>query len=149
MTPPELQHRLTSRLSELDALARAVSAWCAQVGLPDGEAARLNLMLDELVTNTVLHGYAGRADGWIELRLRREGDIVHLELSDGAPHFDPTAQPAVPTAENLDELVTRRPGGLGVQLVRRLVLRWQHDAQPQGNRLRLWRRVGAEPAGTP
>ena len=145
MTPPELQHRMTSRLAELATLAQAVSAWCAEVGLPEGEAARLNLMVDELATNTVLHGYAGHADGWIELHLRREGDIVHLELSDGAPHFDPTAHQAVPPAEDLDALVKRRLGGLGVGLVRRLALRWQHEALPQGNRLRIWRRVGAEP----
>jgi len=145
MTLPELHHRIASRLDELAALAQAVSAWCAQVALSEDEAARLSLVIDELATNTVLHGYAGRADGWIELHLRREGDIVHLQLSDGAPHFDPTAHPTVSPAGSLDDLVRRRPGGLGVQLVRRLVQGWQYDALPQGNRLRLWRRVGAEP----
>lgn len=145
MPLPQLHHRMASRLDDLAALARAVSAWCTQVGLPDAEAARLNLMVDELVTNTVLHGYRGRDDGWIELRLGLEDDIVHMQLSDGAPHFDPTARLPVRPAEDLDELVTRPLGGLGVDFVRRLVLRWRHDALPDGNRLRIWRRVGAQP----
>jgi anti-sigma regulatory factor (Ser/Thr protein kinase) len=148
MTPPALQHRMASRLEELGALAQAVTAWCAQQGLPDTEAARLNLMLDELITNTVLHGYGGRADGWVALRLRREGDVVHLDLSDGAPHFDPTrARPRIHTAED-DEVATRPMGGLGVDFVRRLVMRWQHEALPGGNRLQLWRRIGAAPPGS-
>jgi anti-sigma regulatory factor (Ser/Thr protein kinase) len=146
MTPPELHHRMNSRLDELGALARAMAAWCALQSLPADEVARLNLMVDELVTNTVLHGYGGRPEGWIELRLRREGDIVHLQLSDGAAHFDPTRHHPVTPAENLDELVQRRPGGLGLGLVRRLALRWQHTALPQGNQLSIWRQVGAPPA---
>jgi hypothetical protein len=32
-----------------------------------------------------------------------------------------------------------------VDFVRRRVLRWRHDALPGGNRLRIWRRVGAQP----
>lgn len=136
---------MASRLQELGALARAVTAWCAQQGLPDTEAARLNLMLDELITNTVLHGYGGRPDGWVELRLQREGDVVHIELSDGAPVFDPTAQrPRMHSADD-DDVHTRPMGGLGVDFVRRLVMRWQHQALPQGNRLQLWRRIGAAP----
>ena len=146
MTLPQLHHRMASRLDDLAPLARAVTAWCAEVGLPDTEAARLNLMLDELVTNTVQHGYRGRADGWIELRLGREGDMVHMQLSDGAPHFDPTTRQAVRPAQDLDELVTRPLGGLGVDFVRRLVLRWRHEALPQGKRRRIWRHVGAEPS---
>lgn len=139
---------MASRLDELAGLARAVSAWCVQQGLPDTEAARLNLMLDELVTNTVQHGYAGRADGWVALRLGREGEVVHLDLSDGAPHFDPTAQPSSVQSAVDDEIETRPMGGLGVDFVRRLVLRWQHQALPAGNRLQLWRRIGSVPQGS-
>lgn len=142
MTEPVFQHEMSSRLDELAGLARAVSAWCAGQGLPDNEAARLNLMLDELITNTVLHGYAGRADGWVKVRMKRGGDVVHLELSDGAPHFDPTARaPRQATAED-DDVATRPMGGLGVDFVRRLVLRWRHEARPWGNRLLLWRKLG-------
>lgn len=140
---------MASRLDELAALAQAVSAWCAGQGLPDTEAARLNLMLDELITNTVMHGYQGRGDGWVELRLRRDGDRLHLDLSDGAPAFDPTARrPRVHTPDD-DEVETRPMGGLGVDFVRRLVQRWQHQALPGGgNRLLMWRRIGDAPPGS-
>lgn len=144
--PAPLLHRLSSRLDDLAALARAVDAWCRAAGVPGAEAQRLTLMIDELVTNTVLHGYRGREDGWIEVRLARAGDVVHVVLSDGAPHFDPTARRPVKPAEDLDELVTRPLGGLGVDFVRRLVQRWQHQALPGGgNRLQLWRRIDSRP----
>lgn len=146
MNAPELLHRMASRLDELGPLARAVSTWCAAQGLPDTEAARLNLMLDELITNTVVHGYQGRADGWVELRLRRDGERLHLQLSDGAPLFDPTARrPRAPMPED-DEIATRPMGGLGVDFVRRLVQQWRHEALPGGgNRLQMWRRAGTGP----
>jgi anti-sigma regulatory factor (Ser/Thr protein kinase) len=148
MAPPVLHHRMASRLDELGPLARAVCAWCARQGLADAEAARLNLMLDELITNTVLHGYGGRADGWLELRLQREGEVVHLDLSDGAPHFDPTRQPPRVAGADDDEVATRPMGGLGLDFVRRLVLHWQYQALPGGNRQQLWRRIGAAPPGS-
>lgn len=146
MNSSVLQHRLASRLDELGPLAQAVAAWCAQQGLADTEAGRLNLLLDELITNTVLHGYRGRPDGWIMLRLQRDTDLLHVDLRDGAPHFDPTRlQP--PTHRDGDDLAARPAGGLGVDFVRRLVLRWQHEALPEGNRVQLWRRIGAAPRG--
>ena len=145
MPDAPLKLRIASRLDALPALVRAVSDWCAGQQLPDAEASRLALMVDELVTNTVLHGYGGRDDGWVELRLRRQGDVLHLVLSDGAAHFDPTRRPPrVPQAVD-DDVDTRPMGGLGIDFVRRLVQRWQHDALPQGNRLQLWRRIGQEP----
>jgi anti-sigma regulatory factor (Ser/Thr protein kinase) len=147
MSEPHLKHRLASRLEDLVGLARAVSAWCASQGLPDAEAARLCLMLDELVTNTVLHGYAGREDGWVELRLRRQGDVLHVVLSDGAAHFDPTARAPRAATPHDDDVGTRPMGGLGIDFVRRLVQRWEYQALPGGNRLQLWRRIGSTPSG--
>lgn len=146
---PALVCRVASRLDALPALADALAQWCAGQRLPDAEALRLTLIVEELLTNTVQHGYRDRDDGWMALRLERaaagEGEVVHLVLSDGAPHFDPTARAplvgALPGAA-LDGLA---PGGLGIEFVRRLVLRWQHHALDAGNRLELWRRVGAAP----
>lgn len=148
MEEPVLQHQMTSRLEDLGPLARAVGQWCRQQRLPDAEASRLQLMLDELVTNTVVHGYRGREDGWIRIELRREGAWVHMTLSDAAPVFDPTTRPPRVHSADDDDVHTRPIGGLGVDFVRRLAQRWRHQALPGGgNRLQIWRRIGDTPPG--
>ncbi len=146
---PPLTCTLASRLDAIEPLAEQVAQWCAAAGVPAREAQRLNLMLDELVTNAVEHGYAGRDDGWIELHLSRDGgaDTLRLTLEDGAPPFDPTT--AAP-ADHLDDPdIGQRPiGGLGMQLVRRLAAEWHYEHTPRGNCQRIVRHFGEPPPET-
>jgi serine/threonine-protein kinase RsbW len=70
--------------------------------------------VDEAATNAIIHGYRGEP-GWIEVSAAVNGDEVIVVLEDGAPAFDPTAAPepdlTVPP-------MARKPGGMGVHLIR-------------------------------
>jgi len=100
---------------------------------------------DEAVCNVITHGYRGGPD--------HEGKeiVVGAELVDGAieirildrgPVFDPTA------AAGPDLSVpprARKPGGMGIHLVRTGTDAVHHRARPDGgNELRLVRRLAAE-----
>jgi len=106
-----------------DAVARALSrveASCLEAGFPETDTLRVLLVIEELATNTVFHGYApAAADApgfaqepgrfWIDLTASpRE---VVATYSDAAPEFNPTRTPA-PLAERPDQI-----GGLGLHLV--------------------------------
>jgi len=84
--------------------------------------------VDEAVTNIIVHGYAGRP-GTIEVRVKRAGDSLIVRLRDQAPRFDPTT---VPPPDLTLPLEKRRPGGLGVHLVRQFVDQVHYRAAPQG-----------------
>ena len=84
--------------------------------------------VDEAVTNIIVHGYAGRP-GTIEIRVKRAGDSLIVRLRDQAPRFDPTT---VPPPDLTLPLEKRRPGGLGVHLVRQFVDQVHYRAAPQG-----------------
>jgi serine/threonine-protein kinase RsbW len=70
--------------------------------------------VEEAVANTVLHGY-NRRPGEIQVEVQKEGDELVVRLRDQAPHFDPTGFPPPDLTLPLEE---RRPGGLGIYLMR-------------------------------
>jgi anti-sigma regulatory factor (Ser/Thr protein kinase) len=80
----------------------------------DDARATLQLILSELVSNSVVHvGDVGKEAG-LRVRLRRESDRIHGEVCGPGPEFE-----WVPHAPELDE-----PGGLGLMIVDHLSDRW-------------------------
>jgi serine/threonine-protein kinase RsbW len=71
--------------------------------------------VEEAVANTILHGYK-RRPGEIQVEVNREGSGLVVQLRDQAPHFDPTGFPPPDLTLPLEE---RRPGGLGIYLMRK------------------------------
>ena len=74
----------------------------------------LVLAVDELATNSILHGYKG-ADGLVEVEVGTEDGSMIVRLRDQAPPFNPTTMPSPNTTLPLER---RRKGGLGVHLSR-------------------------------
>jgi serine/threonine-protein kinase RsbW len=106
--------------SALVEVAAAVEGFCEAEAVPPRQSYALSLAFEELLTNVVNHGYAGRdtAGERMTVELRREGTRVLARIEDGGVAFDPTAAPDVDLDLDLEE---RRIGGLGVHLVRTLV----------------------------
>jgi serine/threonine-protein kinase RsbW len=100
------------------------TAWQAD---PD-ELADVVLAVDELATNSTLHGYRGRS-GDIELKMRRTGADLEIVLRDRATAFDPTQVPPPDMSLPLED---RPIGGLGLHLVRHMVDELRYRARPEG-----------------
>ena len=110
-----LDYQVPTRLEEIEKLADAVNK-----ALPDHDLAfSANLCLEELITNTILHGLKGAADRFIHVRMSISDEWLEILLKDDAPRFDPFMQAPRP---NLDLDINERPiGGLGVHLVKKLM----------------------------
>jgi serine/threonine-protein kinase RsbW len=94
--------------------------------------------VDEAATNIILHGYRG-APGWVDLTVKRADDRLVVTIEDAAPAFDPTVVPApdlgVPPG-------ARRPGGMGIHLMRESTDALDHSPrQGGGNILTMTRRL--------
>ena len=112
------EHRLPSRVEEIGNLLDHVEQWGHSASLPPKALFRLKLVLEELATNIVMHGYKARADGVVNVKVVDDGTMVTLTLRDDAVEFDPFK--SAPEAD-LDEPVrTRRVGGLGVHFVKQI-----------------------------
>lgn len=93
----DIADRLTKLVTEVGALAGAIRV--SREGefgvLPSEQATTLAMVLTELLQNAVEHGFAGRSDGAIVVRVRRSGQVLDVSIDDngtGLPEgFDPDA----------------------------------------------------------
>lgn len=104
----------------IDALAD-VFAFVAEQGAAADVVRRADLVLEELFTNVVRHG-GGTAPVAITIETVVDGLEITLDDPDADP-FDVTQAPEVDTALPIDQ---RRPGGLGLHLIKRLVVSIDH-----------------------
>ena len=103
-------------LEQLHALRAFLEAFCAQAGIGREPCLRLNLLLEELFTNTIRHGHRGNTDApvWISLAAT-EDKRVTIEYEDTAPPFNPYARESPDTTQEIGKL-----RGRGVLLLQRL-----------------------------
>ena len=133
-----------AELVQLAEVRRFVRTAAAAAGASDEEVDDLVQAADECATNAIVHGYRGSA-GSIEVQVADRGDGVAVSLRDAAPTFDPTG---VPTPDVDAPLERRRPGGMGVHLMRELTDEFVHrPLSPQGNEVTMVKRLGRETGG--
>ena len=130
---------LQNRLSETARLTPFVERFAAAHGLAADEAARLQVILEELLTNVVKYGYAETAGrGSIAVTLALEDGRLSIEFDDDGIAFDPlTHQPpdlALPAEQ-------RPVGGLGLHILRSLADEAHYRREDGRNHVSLVRRV--------
>ncbi len=99
----------------LELIRHFVRATAVEAGLERKKSYRLELAVDEIATNIVVHGYpdAGSA-GEIVVRADADEEAVTIVLEDTATPFDPRQLKRPP---QMDLPLAERPvGGLGVYL---------------------------------
>ena len=127
-----------ARLDQLRAMQAFVERFCARAGLPKEACLRLNLVVEELFTNTVRHGHKGDCDAPVWVTVSRGSDRVQLIYEDKAPPFNPysaLAEAAAPVPETTVSM--RRVGGLGVLLTKELAKSRDYAYVFGRNRIRL------------
>ena len=125
-----------AELVRLEAFAEAFARNCA---LADDERARLLVILEELFTNVVEHGYGVRVGvGSVAVTLGWRHGLLTIGFVDDGPPFDPLAH----AGPDLDAPVEQRPiGGLGIAIVRAFVDRARYCRKGDRNHLHLVRRL--------
>ncbi len=87
------------------------------------------LILDELFSNIVIHGYLRDPGGKIQIEAEATTHQVQVTLMDQAPAFNPLTVPEPDTTLPLE----KRPiGGLGLLFVRRTADDLQYELAPAG-----------------
>jgi serine/threonine-protein kinase RsbW len=127
------------RLADIRTLIRAVAT---SSGAPPACLDDLVQAVDEAATNIVVHGYR-RQPGSIDVAADLVGDTIVIELADTAPPFDPTS---VPEPDLATPPLQRRPGGMGIHLIRLATDSIEHRPRPGGgNILTLTRSLDPRP----
>ncbi|ESA38968.1 anti-sigma regulatory factor [Leptolyngbya sp. Heron Island J] len=104
-------------LDSLKTIANYVMSAAEQAGLEKKEAYKLRLAIDEIATNTVLHGYeeAGLT-GNIDLTTKITDKTITITLEDSAIPYNPLEHNCPDESDLHQSLAERDIGGLGVFL---------------------------------
>ena len=106
---------VAARSAELPRLLGLLDDCAGRLGVAPDDVLRLQLIAEELFTNTVAHGHGGDSEAPVSLALGRDANGLCLQYSDAAPAFDPF--------DDSFEIGRKLPstaaiGGWGIELVR-------------------------------
>ena len=135
----EVDFALDGKMRELEVLASEVSRFCQGNGLSSDVEFDLNLVLEELFTNSLRHGGCEGMEEAAHVRLRSSPEGVLVEFADRGVAFDPLGAPEPDTGASLAD---RPDGGFGIQFVRQVMRDLEYRRADGWNRLTM-RRAGA------
>jgi len=108
---------------------------CSEAGLGRDTCLRLTLLVEELFTNTVVHGHGGDSEAPVRIECEVSPGRVALTYEDTGPAHDPFARVIAPDA---GAGVEERPvGGLGVLLVSEMAQQVEYRRAGDRNRISL------------
>ena len=114
---------IRNKLAELDALTAVMERVGVDYGMPEEALYQLQVALDEIVSNVIKYAWAEAGAHDIEIRITARDDGVEVEIIDDGRMFDPRNAP-----ERDKPLPGQRPrpGGVGVQMTKQLVDRFDY-----------------------
>lgn len=120
-------------LDSLEAIAVYVADVAAAAGLGEETSYRLQLAVDEVVTNIVSHGYAEVGiEGQVELNVEVDAQRLTIHIEDTGPSYDPRQYQR---PDHLDlPIEERKVGGLGVYLAMNSVDEFRYEQVGDRNR---------------
>ena len=118
----------------------AVAEFCREHALDGSVEFDLNLVLEELFTNSVRHGGCAGMPDAARVRLRALPDAIEVVYSDRGDAYNPLDAPQPDLAA---PLMDRQAGGLGVHLVRQIMSGIHYRRSDDRNELTMLRRMEA------
>jgi anti-sigma regulatory factor (Ser/Thr protein kinase) len=115
---------LHADLASIGILGAELTRWGDEAGMTEAAVFQINLVLEELVSNVILHGLGVGQPGSIHVCIERNDDLLEIRLTDNARPFDPFSIGPPDVTVGIED---RPIGGLGVHLVRTLMDEWGYE----------------------
>jgi anti-sigma regulatory factor (Ser/Thr protein kinase) len=146
---PEIRERLVLRSEgdDLEAVFPWFEAIAERLGLPARAAFRIHVVLEEAVTNAVVHGHEPGVAGEVALEINGTPERVIAVLRDTGRPFNPILEPPLPAAPI--PIREAAVGGLGVKLMRTFCSNLNYQRADQTNELTMEFDVSAMAAAKP
>ena len=118
-----MEKRFKREIKSLGKISNFISDFIARNGIDDSLTFTLNLALEELFTNMVKYNTQNTNE--ILISLNRDGNRLVVRLIDhDVEPFDMTARGEVDVEKRLED---RKPGGLGIHIVKKLVDKIEYE----------------------
>lgn len=121
----------------IPATAAFARTFCERNDIGRTAALHLTLVIEELFTNTIHHGYGQECDALVRIALALDGDELILQYDDWAPPYDPRDRWSAPPSSLAQPVGDRPVGGIGVYLIGELVSDARYAREEGCNRLWL------------
>ncbi len=133
---------LTPDLTSISQLELVLEEFANNHGLAMPLQLRLNLMLEELVTNSVDYSLQAVEAPKLDVNLSVEEDFVVAVLNDNGTEFNPFEE--APVADTTSGLTDRPIGGLGVLLTKKLADEYAYKRVDENNCITLRCKITGE-----
>ncbi|MEQ8767321.1 MAG: ATP-binding protein [Planctomycetota bacterium] len=120
--------------SRIAIASEAVRRHLTEQGVPIRAIQRAELILDEILSNTIRYGTPPGARAVIEVSVTLRGHEIELIIADDAEPFDPTRAPEKKPAKTLESASI---GGRGLSLVRRATDSMSYERRDGRNVMRF------------
>ncbi len=136
---------LANDVREIAGAAAQIDDFCTRQELSPDVAYAVNLAVEEMLSNTVHHGYEDDEPHRIEVIVRLEATTLVVMIVDDGKEFDPTKvdETDIPASSDDQEL-----GGLGLLLVNRMMDAVEYQRRGGCNVVILSREVSGQTPAT-
>ncbi|MDY9923375.1 ATP-binding protein [Methanobacterium sp.] len=110
----EFKLNVNSDLENLTSIADFITSSTRELGLSEKGVFQLQLAVDEVAANIILHGYTHQT-GPIHLTIWKENDKIIIQIQDRGEPFNPLEADEPDLQAPLEE---RSPGGLGIHFLK-------------------------------
>jgi len=132
--PARYEFVLTNRLDDLTQLSQWINDLANQLQISAKGVFRVELILEEAVTNIINYAYVDDEEHTIRVTLLYSDQTLTVELRDDGIPFDPLQRPEVQLPKTLEEATE---GGLGIHLIRSYVDECNYQRDEDSNVLSL------------
>ena len=133
--PEKEQLTLEVQLSAIAQVDPWIESLASRYAIPEDVRFAINLCLEEVLSNIVLHGSSAQPDHRIVVTFSSTGEGQFLVVvDDEAPRFNPLEQQELPALNPNEDM---RIGGQGLRLLRRFADTLEYEPTAVGNRLKM------------
>jgi serine/threonine-protein kinase RsbW len=123
---------------ELNRVAEFMESVCDELQLDMHQAMKLQLAMEEMVTNVIFYAYPKGTNADITLTAESDGQELTFVLSDTGKPFDPTAKEDADIESNP---MDREQGGMGILIVKNIMNEVSYQRFGEENRLTMKKKL--------
>lgn len=127
--------KLKNKKEQINLAQEEITEFCAKQNLSNRIKHDLNLIIDELFSNTILYAYDDNRDHFIVIKLVRRSSSIKIIYTDDGVKFNPTkySEPS-----HLSKSLDEKPiGGLGLHLINKFTDRMEYRRKGNKNIITL------------
>ncbi len=128
------QFLIKNSIASLSSISELITQLCNTWKLTPEVSYKVNLVIEELISNTIFYGYSDTLEHDIILNLMCDENTISIQITDDANEFNPVEQVSADTNSDINE---REIGGLGIHLVKNLVDRFTYQRIDEKNIIKI------------